>query len=290
MMPVREELSDELKRLVTEGEALQRGQIVETNQKTLDDYRKVLVDSLAKEKDASAGSENTIPVSKKIVDEVLAVWVVPFRENYESWYSEALAMIEQVIPDRAQDFRDKYKVDKRKELTAETYGLSDYQVGLTSMNTYTKEESFNSGVTAIWAFTQQVNIVKAARNIIDKKLANIRGVLQADLFDSELDAARELLDNGYTRASGTLAGVVLEKHLADVVTAKGVKLGRKTATLANLTEALKSEGVLDVPRWRFIQGLADVRNLCAHAKTRDPAEDEVRELIEGVGRVIKTVN
>jgi hypothetical protein len=41
-------------------------------------------------------------------------------------------------------------------------------------------------------------------------------------------------------------------------------------------------------RWRFIQHLADITNLCDHNKEREPTEEEVQELIEGVSKVVKT--
>jgi len=47
-------------------------------------------------------------------------------------------------------------------------------------------------------------------------VGNITGVLQASLFDSEIDAAENLLSNGHVRAAGAVAGVTLEAHLASV--------------------------------------------------------------------------
>jgi hypothetical protein len=124
--------------------------------------------------------------------------------------------------------------------------------------------------------------------VFGSSLADIRGVLQAHLFDSELDAARELLKNGFLRASGMIAGVVLESHLGEVASAHGVTIRRKP-TIANYNDALKNAGILDVPAWRSIQHLADIRNLCGHAAEREPTDVEVRELIDGVDKFVKTL-
>jgi hypothetical protein len=43
---------------------------------------------------------------------------------------------------------------------------------------------------------------------------DIKVMVQAGLFDSDLDAAGELAKNKFTRAAGASAGVVLERHLA----------------------------------------------------------------------------
>jgi len=47
--------------------------------------------------------------------------------------------------------------------------------------------------------------------------------------------------------------------------------------------------VIDVPAWRQIQRLADVRNLCNHSKHREPHKKEVDELIDGVDRIVRTL-
>ena len=54
-------------------------------------------------------------------------------------------------------------------------------------------------------------------------------------------------------------------------------------------DALKEGGVIDIPQWRFIQRLGDLRNLCDHNKDREPTKDEVAELIDGVDKLTKTV-
>jgi uncharacterized protein YutE (UPF0331/DUF86 family) len=56
-----------------------------------------------------------------------------------------------------------------------------------------------------------------------------------------------------------------------------------------LNDALKKAEVFDNPRWREIQRMADLRNICAHDGEREPKRDEVQELIEGAERVIKMV-
>jgi hypothetical protein len=50
----------------------------------------------------------------------------------------------------------------------------------------------------------------------------------ASLFDSELDAALELGHKGFSPAAGAMAGVVLEKHLAEVTATTGLLCERKT--------------------------------------------------------------
>jgi hypothetical protein len=114
-------------------------------------------------------------------------------------------------------------------------------------------------------------------------------LVQADLLDSEIDAARELLKHRFVRAAGAVAGVVLEKHLSTVCAAHSVLLSKKHPTIADLNEALKAAGVIATPEWRFNQHLADIRNLCDHNKAHDPTQDQVTDLIDGVAKVTKTL-
>jgi hypothetical protein len=123
----------------------------------------------------------------------------------------------------------------------------------------------------------------------ESSLFDIRQLVQADLFDSELDAARELGKHKFTRAAGALAGVVLERHLAQVCDNHNIKMTKKAPNIADLNNALKEASVIDVPQWRFIQHLADIRNLCDHDKKSEPTVEQVDDLIAGVMKVTKTL-
>ena len=290
MASVADELRADLDRLIAEGEKLRTGLVVKAQARAVEGVLSGLGRLLdEREEEAAAGSTPKSKVrSADRVDAALKKQVLDFQEHYESWYSEASAMISQVLPDRVDDFRRLYKVDRRKDIDAESYTLSDYQLGL-EVRRYQKPV-FDHANVAFAKFTQQLNIVIAAKRVLESRLADIRGVLQADLFDSELDAARELLKNGFMRAAGVVAGVVLERHLAEVARSHRVTVRSKSPTISTYNDALKKAEILNVPRWRSIQGLADIRNLCGHPGERDPTREEVAELIDGVGKITKSVS
>lgn len=292
MASVADELKQHLDRLIAEGGALQRGIAVNSGVVSIDDLRDQVKDGLKRndEKARAEGRPKPKGTITKRIDAVMEGWVLDFRSHYEGWYSEALGVISQVLPDRTADFRHLYKVERRKQIDHETYTLADYQIGLSVTRGYRKEAVLNPDETAHTKFSQQLNMVRAARKALDSRLVDIQGVLQADLFDSGLDAARELLKNGFLRPAGVVAGVVLERHLAAVVRSHKTVIRRKAPTISHYNDSLKEAGVLDVPRWRAIQGLADIRNLCAHATGREPTAEEVRELIDGVARISKNVS
>ena len=212
-----------------------------------------------------------------------------FGKDYQSWYSETSAVIKQLLPDRFDDFVRHYQKPKpRKDITFENYRIEDYLQGLTVTRGWEKEKVVGQEA-AIPHFRQQLAILEAVESRFESTLFDIRQLVQADLFDSEIEAARELLKKGFVRASGAVVGVVLEKHLAQVAENHNVKTRKKHPTISDFNDLLKNGGVLDTPSWRQIQRLADVRNLCDHNKDRDPTEQEAEELINGVEKFTKTL-
>jgi hypothetical protein len=83
--------------------------------------------------------------------------------------------------------------------------------------------------------------------------------------------------------------VVLERHLKQVSDDHGVTITPKNPSISDLNNALKEAGVIDVPQWRFVQHLADIRNLCDHSKTAEPTIEQVDDLVAGVAKIIKTL-
>ncbi len=209
-----------------------------------------------------------------------------FRNEYEKWYSEALRVIEQILPSRYDDFRRLYSDEKRKSIDYLTYTMSDYMIGISIIRGL---DTIVPTKAAFPKFEQQMKILEATERRFESSLFEIKQLLQADLFDTEIDTARELLKNGYVRASGAVAGVVLEKHLQQVSASHNVAVKAKNPSISDYNDALKEAQVIDVPTWRFIQHLADLRNLCDHKKQREPKPEEIEDLINGVDKVSKTV-
>lgn len=213
-----------------------------------------------------------------------------FYQGYQKWFSEALEVIRQILPNRVVEFESLYNQDKKKVLSGITYGVQDWLLGRRSgVNKYTGEKVFDDYAAALMKFQNQVQILESAKLRFQSTLFDIQQIVRADLFDSELDGAKELLKNGFFRGAGVMAGVVLEKHLAQVCISHSISIRSKKPTITNYNDTLKNNNVIDIPNWRFIQRLGDLRNLCGHKKQRDPKKEEIDELIEGVSRITKTI-
>ena len=211
-----------------------------------------------------------------------------FFRGYQDWYSTALSVVRVVGPDRLEEFEQMYSPTRKPDarVTALTYGISDW---LMSFELPAPDTKYSRG-TATAKFSRQVAILQSCVTRLNSSAANLRATILASLFDSEIDAAQHLLDNGHGRAAGAVAGVVLEAHLQSVCSARGVSTGRRKKTLGNLKEALRSSDVIDLPVARQIEALADIRNLCDHKRSREPTDEEVQRLVDQTRRYTKELH
>lgn len=210
-----------------------------------------------------------------------------FIIEYDTWYSEALLVVKQIIPDRLDDFIKQYKNEKRKNITSTTYGISDYLLAVeVTRGVY---DIVANQASAIPKMQNQCSILASSAKRFDSVLFDIQEVIQADIYDSELTAAKDLVIKGFMRGGGAITGVVLEKHLGHVCALHGLKPKKKNPSISDFNQTLKDSNIIDIAMWRFIQHLGDIRNLCDHSKERDPTKDDVLGLVEGVDKVIKTV-
>jgi hypothetical protein len=224
---------------------------------------------------------------KKLVKELNGT----FERKYQKWYTESLVVIRQLIPDRAIEFEQLYKGDgKRREVNVSTYNIQDWLNGVrVSTDPRTSKKYYNDSAIATMRFGTQVAILEAVEARLESSLFDMTRFVRADLFDSEIDAARELGKNGFLRAAGAVTGVILEKHLAQVAGNHRLASRKQHPTISDLNDVLKNGDVFDVPAWRGVQRLGDLRNISVHNKDREPTTDEIAELINGVEKLTKTV-
>lgn len=210
-----------------------------------------------------------------------------FTFDFQKWYSKALPVVRKLAADRYEEFKHYYEPDpKRKDLGYGSYVIHDFIKGV-APNRH-RFPGFDTRKQVVQGFLNQIAILSAIVNRLDSVLADIESHMFADLKDAELATANTLLKIS-PRAAGSLAGVVLEAHLQRVATSHGVKIAKKSPTIADLNDPLKQDGVYETATWRKIGYLADLRNLCSHKKDIEPTAVQVMELIEGVNWAVKNV-
>ena len=111
-------------------------------------------------------------------------------------------------------------------------------------------------------------------------LQSTRTLVQAEVFDSELEQARELLKNGYYSAAAVIAGVVLETTLRELCDRKDIAHGK----LDRMNADLAKEGVYSKLVQKRNTALADIRNSAAHGKPTEFSESDVGDMIRDIER------
>ena len=208
--------------------------------------------------------------------------------EYQKWYTECCLLLKQLLPDRLREFQGIYASDeKRSSIGSRNFTIQDWLRGST-LHAYNSEWSKTARAVRL-LLMNQVSILEAVTVRFDSTLVDIRQILQAEMFDSEVESARELTRRGFLRAAGAVAGVVLERHLKQVATDHNIIVRKKEPSIGTLNDLLKDEGVVDLTAWKEMQYLGQLRNLCDHDKEREPTKDEVATLINGVEKYTNTL-
>lgn len=210
------------------------------------------------------------------------------RNNYQVWYSKANKIIELLLPERYQEFKEYYTTDK-----IQSY-LDKIKIKLfLSGFFYEEKEVEKKSIKTL--FSQQIAILKSCKEILNSKFNNIQYEMFNELNETELDTAKSLLKINL-RASGCIAGVVLEKYLKSLLNKYNSNHGKKDKELTlNVINELLKEKAYDTKTFKNIQYLSDIRNLCDHdkkdseGKTKEPTKEDVETLIENTERIMKTI-
>jgi len=216
--------------------------------------------------------------------------VLRFGTLYQEWYTKGLKIVGALAPDRHSEFLELYEGSGERKTLGETdYLIRDFVRGIAIFKTNTKKQlMFDVAEVTKVRLLNQWQILYSLRSRIDGVLADVEGALLASVEDGELAAAEQLVEVS-PRAAGSLAGVILERHLQRAAENHQLALTKQPPTISDLNDALRSVGVYDLPPWRKIQHLADVRNLCSHPKDREPTREEVLDLIAGVKSVVANI-
>lgn len=113
-------------------------------------------------------------------------------------------------------------------------------------------------------------------------LKETRLLIQAEVFDSELEQAQSLLKAGYKSPAAVVAGVVLETSIRELCDQHSLTYGK----LDRMNSELAKAGVYNKLQQKRITALADIRNSAAHGKPEEFNEQDVQDMIRDVERFI----
>ncbi|HHF3114944.1 TPA: hypothetical protein ACPJ1N_004585 [Vibrio diabolicus] len=142
--------------------------------------------------------------------------------------------------------------------------------------------SFESNLSV---FKRLKAIFNAARDDFEGGyLISVRTLVQAEVFDSELEQATELLTSNYPTASAVIAGIVLETSLRELCDRNNIPHGKMDKMNADLTKA----GVYNSLQQKRITAIAGIRNSAAHGKHDEFSREDVRVMISDIERFLLT--
>ncbi len=108
-------------------------------------------------------------------------------------------------------------------------------------------------------------------------LSSYKSMVQAEVFDLELEQAKELLQHSYFVAAAIIAGVVLETTLRELCNRAGIDAGK----LDRMNADLAKSGVYSLIVQKQITALAGIRNSAAHGKN-DFTKADVNNMISAI--------
>lgn len=184
-------------------------------------------------------------------------------------------------------FPDQYFVDSAALLNwrVKVKNLLEMACGATSAHftSFEKVEAENHHSGA-WGLCEKLGAVflAAKEDYEGGYLISLKSLVQAEVFDDELDQARELLSKGYALPAAVIAGVVLETTIKVLCNRNGIPLGKFEA----MNEALVKADVHNGLQKKQLTALAGVRNAAAHGDTEVFKGADVKSMIEDIHRFV----
>lgn len=176
-----------------------------------------------------------------------------------------------------EEMFDEWKV-KAKSLIVKTCGNDSEHI-----NAFAKAEEPITMDDSYSIFKRVRPVFMAAKDDFQGGfLTSVKNLVQAELFDSELEQATELLNSGYKGPAAVVAGVVLETTLRDLCTDNSIPHGK----LDKMNSDLAKAGVYNKLQQKRITALADIRNSAAHGDWTSFNDYEVKEMIRDVERFL----
>jgi hypothetical protein len=113
-------------------------------------------------------------------------------------------------------------------------------------------------------------------------LCSVQNLVQAEVFSTELEQARELLSAGYHVAAAVICGTVLETNLRTLCDAQSLSPGKLDKMNSDLAKAGQYNSLVQ----KRITALAGIRNSAAHGKIAEFSAQDVHSMIEDVERLV----
>jgi len=134
-------------------------------------------------------------------------------------------------------------------------------------------------------FVSCFGILEAADKDYTDGFIDVRGFIQAELFEDFLSMAEYLLNEGYYIPVASLSGAVLEDSLRKICDQKNLAYKDKT-NINSLNTVLTKAGVYTSLVQKEITAKADIRNNADHGHYDKFKKEDVEDMIKWIRRFI----
>lgn len=136
-----------------------------------------------------------------------------------------------------------------------------------------------------------VSILRACLDDLNNGfLISFKQIIQAEVFDSELEQATYFLNENYKIPAAVIAGVVLETAIKELCINNGIDIylpdGKREKKLEKLNEELTKSGIYPLTQQKKITYFADIRNNAAHGKSDNFTAEDVKDMINGIEKLL----
>lgn len=118
-------------------------------------------------------------------------------------------------------------------------------------------------------------------------LVSVRKLISAEIIDTFLDQAQELLESGYIGPAAVLAGCVLEDHIRNICKEKQIELPDRPKLEYMNVQLAKIEYYSKLTQ-KQITTWAEIRNSAAHGKWEQFNAEDVGDMIKWISRFIES--
>jgi len=145
-----------------------------------------------------------------------------------------------------------------------------------------KSSSFSGNISS-FKYTRAV-FLAFKEDFLGGYLTSYKSIVQAELFETELEQARELLSAGYSAPAAVIAGVVLETSLRELCSRESITFGKMDKMNADLAKS----GIYNSIVQKQITSFAGIRNSAAHGKPNEFSKADVEQMIVGIENFLVT--
>jgi hypothetical protein len=199
-------------------------------------------------------------------------------DRYEKWFNSAYPLIDEYLPDRKEEFEERYE---------EVRKILELDIGYLNKKGINKRNVMHSLVLSGINF--QYSLVSSIPSRVETEQLRARRSVSSNIVTNEIQKAKELFDDGNIRASGVIAGVALERHLLTLCESseKELDFGYMDG-ITSLAQELSNANEISDDDERNLEYLAGIRNKCSHATDEEPEEREVERLLNQSDEFIRS--